>query len=398
MKLVLKIKLLVDEQTEQALKQTLAAYHSACCYLSDYAFHNHVFSRHNLQKACYYEVKHRFSLPAQLVIRAIAEVSSAYKAHRVLVQEHNRNNPSEDRRDLAHIVFRPDLAVVYDERVLSYTRNEQNLSLTTVCGRIKLAFQVGEKRKALLPYIKGQADLKRYGKKWFLLQTLEVPEGHEQEPQNCLGVDLGIRTLASWHDGKKNHRHYGNHARAVRKHYSSVRRSLQHRNTKSSRRRVKAIGQKEARTIRNINHQLSRRIVEHAQRTNSQIVLEDLSSLKDRAKDRVFKSLRYEQMSWTYGQLQAFILYKSRLAGVKVIFVPSAYTSKTCSQCFYCSDQNRYGTWFTCQGCGSCCHADENAAINIRFLGAESTRQKRVVGMQDFLHTDGREPLALALR
>ena len=175
MKLVLKVKLLVDEQTEQSFQKTLAAYHSACCYLSDHAFQNQIFSKSNLQKACYYEVKHRFSLPAQLVIRAIAEVSSAYKALKAQIQEHNRSCQEEDRRDLTHIEFRPDLAIVYDERVLSYNCSAQSLSLTTVRGRIKLAFHVGEKRKCLLRYIKGQADLKRYGKKWFLLQTLEVP-------------------------------------------------------------------------------------------------------------------------------------------------------------------------------------------------------------------------------
>src|SRR5689334_21176733 len=135
MKLVLKIKLLVDEQSEQALQQTLAAYHSACCYLSDYAFQNQIFSKSNLQKACYYEVKHRFSLPAQLVIRAIAEVSSGYKSIKAQIQKHDRSRPQADRLELTHIEFRPDLAVVYDERVLSYTRNEQSLSLTTVCGR-----------------------------------------------------------------------------------------------------------------------------------------------------------------------------------------------------------------------------------------------------------------------
>jgi len=398
MKLVLKVKLLIDGQAEQALQQTLFADHSACSYLSVYAFQNQIFSKSNLQKACYYEVKHRFSLPAQLVIRAIAEVSAAYKSQKAQIQELNRGCHSEDRRDLTQIKFNSDLAIVYDERVLSYTRNEESLSLTTVYGRMKLTYQVGEKRKSLLPYIRGQADLKRYGKKWFLLQTLEIPETEQQEPENSLGVDLGIRTLASWHDGKKNHRHYGNQARAVRKHYASIRRSLQHHNTKSSRRRVKAIGQKEARTIRNLNHQLSQRIVEHAQRTNSQIVMEDLSSMKDRAKDRVPKSQRYEQMSWTYGQLQAFILYKARLVGIRVLFVPPAYTSKTCSQCFYCSDQNRKEIWFTCKCCGYCCHADENAAINIRFLGAESTRQKRPVCMQEFLHADRCKPLAFALR
>ena len=45
--------------------------------------------------------------------------------------------------------------------------------------------------------------LKRYGKKWFLLQTIEVPTPELHETTNRLGVDVGIATVASAISGKQ---------------------------------------------------------------------------------------------------------------------------------------------------------------------------------------------------
>jgi transposase len=62
-------------------------------------------------------------------------------------------------------------------------------------------------------------------------------------------------------------------------------------------------------------------------------------------------------------------------------------------------DANRLTqAWFKCKECGFCWNADDNASINIRFLGAESTCQKRTVYMQEYLHTDRRKPPGFILR
>src|SRR5579871_2837260 len=132
----------------------------------------------------------------------------------------------------------------------------------------------------------------------------------------------------------------------------------------------------------------------------------------DRSSDQAFldvrkryvaccKEQRRERFSWSFHQLQQFIVYKAKLAGIPVMFVPAAYTSKTCSRCHGMSDANRRNqAVFRCTNseCRFLCHADENAAINIRFLGGASTAHKRTVSMQEHLRTDRRKPLALARR
>jgi len=340
----------------------------------------------------YYPIKAEFDLPSQLVIRAIAEVCSAYKTLIAQIAEHNRSCRPDQRRELTPIAFKPNLAVPYDPRVMLLNIPAKCISLRTLSKRIWFGFQVGEKRQHLLQYAKGQADLKRYGKQWFLLQTLEVPEADPVATTNHLGVDVGICTVASSTDGKQTLRFPGEPIRRVRNHHYQLRRGLQRHNTRSSRRRVRKLRDKESRTVRTYNHLVSRRIVSQAQRTNSTVVLEDLEGI--RAGVKVSRSQRRERFSWAYAQLQQLIVYKAKLAGIAVLFVPPDYTSKTCSKCHFMSDQNRpTQAWFKCVHCGFCGHADDNAAMNIRFLGAASTCHKRTVWMQEYLHTDRCKPL-----
>lgn len=398
MRLVLKLKLDTNPQQAQALAAVQAVYVACCNDLSQRVFADRCWSKFTVQQTYYYDLKALYSLPAQLLLRAIAEVCSAYKAQAAQIVEHNKTSRTEERRELTRVVFKPNSAVVYDEWVLSYPRAEPDtLSLTTLSGRLTLHFHVGEKRRHLLAYRQGQADLKRYGKVWYLVQTLDVPEAATIETSEHLGVDAGICTVATITDGCQTQQFPGSRIRQIRQHHYHLRHGLQRHNTKSSRRRVRRLKGKESRQVRDYNHLLSCRVVATAQRTRSCIVLEELSGIQDGT--RVSKEQRRERFSWAYAQLRDFIGYKARQAGIPILFVPPAYTSKTCSRCHYMHDGNRPSqAWFHCKECGFCCHADANAARNIRFLGAESTRQKRTVGMQECLHTDRRKPVALAIR
>lgn len=239
-----------------------------------------------------------------------------------------------------------------------------------------------------------------------------MPEAEPVATTEHIGVDLGICTVASSTDGSHTLRFPGDRIRRTRNHHYELRRGLQRHNTKSSRKRVRKLRDKESRIVRDYNHLISRRVIEQAQRTNSTIVLEDLEGIRKplcgapnaslpreafREGVKVRKSQRRERFSWAYAQLIGFIVYKAKLAGIPVLFVPPDYTSKTCSQCHYMHDANRVTqAWFQCKECGFCWHADDNAAINIRFLGAESVCHKRPVCMQEYLHTDRRKPLCFS--
>jgi transposase len=60
--------------------------------------------------------------------------------------------------------------------------------------------------------------------------------------------------------------------------------------------------------------------------------------------------------------------YKSRLSGVRFVVVNPAYTSQTCSSCYYIG--TRTNKSFKCKNCGNNMDADANASLNIATLGA----------------------------
>ena len=92
------------------------AFNAACTWIAAYAFQHCCASKFQLQKALYYEVRQRFGLSAQLAIRAIAKTVEAYK-----------------RDKSQQVAFRPEGAVVYDERIMAFHGLEE-VSLTTLQG------------------------------------------------------------------------------------------------------------------------------------------------------------------------------------------------------------------------------------------------------------------------
>jgi IS605 OrfB family transposase len=127
---------------------------------------------------------------------------------------------------------------------------------------------------------------------------------------------------------------------------------------------------REKRFTRDVNHCLSKAIVQTAQGTGRGIALEDLKGIRERiAARRTVTGKRQRRVlhSWAFFQLRAFIAYKAALAGVLVVYVNPAYTSQICSRCGHCEKANRRSqAKFLCVACGFSAHADLNAAENIR--------------------------------
>ncbi|WP_306482717.1 transposase [Streptomyces sp. AS02] len=68
---------------------------------------------------------------------------------------------------------------------------------------------------------------------------------------------------------------------------------------------------------------------------------------------------RATHSSWAFAQLGAFIAYKARKAGVPVVHVDPAYTSRTCAECGHIDKANRFSqAWYACRSCGFVDHAD----------------------------------------
>ncbi|HRQ42682.1 MAG TPA: transposase [Chloroflexota bacterium] len=130
--------------------------------------------------------------------------------------------------------------------------------------------------------------------------------------------------------------------------------------------------------MRNINHQVSRQIVDLAvEYPHPLIALENLDGIAHEVKG--VKQFRQMIGSWAFKQLTDMIVYKAARKGIDVIFVDPKNTSKTCHRCGHCARGNRVNQHlFRCQKCGLETNADRNAAHNIAAAGLRSWQQGRL--------------------
>ena len=124
--------------------------------------------------------------------------------------------------------FRMNGAIQYDDqRNLSWKGIERRASLATLNGRIKLATRMGEyQRTRAARSLRGQADLVyRKEGNFYLIAVVDAPEGPQYyQPKGALGVDLGIKNLATDSDGEV---FSGEKVEKTRQRYSALRQSLQ---------------------------------------------------------------------------------------------------------------------------------------------------------------------------
>lgn len=194
-----------------------------------------------------------------------------------------------------------------------------------------------------------------------------------------IGVDRGINYLAVTTDGQKSQFFGGAKVTHVRNRYLKNRASLQRKkamkNTRSIRRAFKRLSGKEARFMRDVNHVVSRGIVDFAKRTgNPTIAIEKLDGIRDDTKKRLRKEQRSAVNSWAFYQLEQFLQYKAADFGFEIIEVDAKYTSQGCSKCGHTEKSNRHGHRFVCKACDYQLHSDLNAARNIKLRGV-LTRQ-----------------------
>ena len=342
MKLTTQVKLLPSAAQRAALLATMGRVNAACGDISAQAWVAQSFRKFDLQRLLYRDIRKQFGLSAQMAVRAIAKVADAYRLDHAT------------QRD-----FRPLGGICYDARVLSW--REDSVSIWTLAGRERIPFVCGDRQRAQLLGKKGETDLVFRDGEFYLLPTIEVGEAPPLEVVEVLGVDLGIVNIACDSDGET---HSGEHLSSLRRRQRRLRRKLQKKGTKSAKRLLKKQRRRESRFSRDVNHQISKRMVAKAERTKRAIALEQLAGILLRVRAR--RPQRATLHSWAFHDLGAKIQYKAKLAGVPVIFVDPRNTSRTCPQCGAIDKANRpTRDTFCCVTCGHAGPADTIAAINI---------------------------------
>ncbi|CAM5706102.1 IS200/IS605 family transposase ISDge19 [Streptomyces alboniger] len=376
-KLVVQVRLLPTPEQAAALEATLHACNEAASWVSEVAFERGEFKNFALRRHTYDTVKSRWGLGAQAAQHVIRKTCDAYATLKASLRAGNLGRPGSKRYRRAAgkpVSFRPQGGQPYDDRMLSWQIPGRTVSIWTTGGRVKsVAFTASAEQLATLAlYRKGESDLLERDGMWFLNATCEVPQAPlNTDPVHFLGIDLGIVNIATTSDGEIL---AGRELNRTRTRERGLRAKLQKKNTPSARRRLKKRRRKEARRARDINHKIAKHVVAEAERTGRGIALEDLTGIRERV--RLRKPQRATHSSWSFAQLGQFIAYKARKAGVPVVHVDPAYTSRTCAECGHIDKANRVSqAWFACRSCGFVDHADRNSSRNIRARAWELWRR-----------------------
>jgi putative transposase len=358
------IRLDVAAAHAQQLHALRAAYTDACNCLVPIVREHRVWNRVALHQRAYSMLREMTPLGSQMCCNAIFSVCKAYKAQRALGKTKKDEPVPEIRFDRASVHF--------DRR--TYSLKDDRLSLYTLDGRVRIALRLGEHQQRILA--SGQpkeAELIVREGVWYFNLVVESDDPELQPSDLVMGVDVGENTLAATSTGKV----LGGEAlRHRRDRYLALRRRLQSNGSQSARQKLRQVSGKERRRVKHLNHETSKAIVAEAVAAGiGKITMEDLTHIRDRIKAGLRVRARLHR--WAFRQLQAFVEYKARAAGIAVEYVNPAYTSQTCSDCGALGQRARHR--FVCDQCGLRAHADLNASRNLARIGESALSPRAVV-------------------
>ncbi len=209
----------------------------------------------------------------------------------------------------------------------------------------------------------GESDLAFVRGNWYLFATAEVEQPHPIDVDGVLGVDLGLVNLATDSDGEQ---HSGAQVKQVRERRFRHRQRLQQVTSRRARWRLRQLAGKEARFQKDVNHCISKRLVQKATDDRKALALEDLTGIRERASG-YHREMCWLLGNWAFADLGAKIKYKADEAGLPVVEIDPRHRSRTCSRCGHCDRGNRQSqSHFQCLQCGLTLNADWNAALNIQ--------------------------------
>ena len=357
-----KIKLDVSDESDKLLSATAKAYRDACNFVSEYIFRTHNLKQFSLNQELYYMIREKFGLGSQMTQSVFKTVIARYKT--IMTNQKEWIKPE----------FKiPQFDLVWNR---DYSLNNNFFSVNTLSGRVKLSYHLNgmEKYFDKETYRFGTAKLVYKHKKYFLHipVTFEISECLDSDICNVVGIDRGINFIIAIYDSKhKSGFVSGRAVKQKRAHYKSLRKQLQQVRTPSSRKRLKEIGQRENRWMQDVNHCVSKALVENNPE-HTLFVLEDLTGIRN-VTERVKVKDRYISVSWSYYDLEQKLIYKAMKHNDKVIKVNPAYTSQTCPVCGHTEQMNRNKKLhvFCCRNCNYKSNDDRIGAMNLYRKGIE---------------------------
>jgi len=348
MKLVRTVKLKLNIPIE-TIKPTIEAYTKAFNFVCQAGWNDSDSNGVSLHNKTYPST--RQYLPSQLAVSARMKATEAIKAVKVRLKKKQKATCPQSKQ----------ASIRYDARSYNVWFDRNELSLLTINGRKKIPISAPEYFKQYLMWKRCSADLFIRKDKVFLNIVFSKDIADPELTGKVVGIDRGIKKIAVT---SENQFFGGGKIKKASRRYEKIRKALQSRGSKSAKRHLQKISKKENRFRADVNHVVTKRIVESLDR-GTVIAIEKLTGIRQTA--RLRKKQRKELHKWNFFQFEQFLTYKAEARGNKVEYVSARYTSQKCSACAYISRSNRQSqSVFKCKRCGFSLNADLNASRNIR--------------------------------
>lgn len=351
------LKLQPTNEQKLVLMETLFQYKACLQTCLKTGFEKHLTSGSKLHAETYYPLRKQFTLNSQLICSARTKAVETLKSIR---------SKTKGKWNIQQPVPHKYPCIRFDRNSCAYTGT--GIKLSTAQGRIEVPLVhypfIDGDWKSLKPTCELQ--YKASKDEWYMIAMFEVTPQPSSSGNKVLGIDRGIKNIAVF---SNNQFVDSKHLRKVKGKYSHLRHKLAKKGTKSAKRLLKRLSGKEHRFVKDVNHCISKMIV------NLPYDVFVLEKLSIRPQKRLGKSFNKRLSGWSWKQLEQFLTYKAELAGKKVEHIDARYTSQKCSVCGHVKRSQREGLSFTCSKCDFKLHSDLNAARNIRnnFLEAQSS-------------------------
>ena len=299
----------------------------------------------SLHNSFYYTTRELHpDFPSQMVIRAEMECLASYKS--IKSNKHKINKPFEKH----------NLSIRLDKRIYSHVKNDNTkIKITTKEKKKEFQIKLYPKLSELMKQYQFVDPLifVREGKLMISLTFDNTPK-EKHKASTCLGVDLGIRRVATCSDGRMIiDKKFNKDKRELR----YLKRQLQSSGTKSSRKHLKKINHKEKNRNKNQSHLVANEIL----KTRANVIaLENLKGIKAKKHKKQNKNAVSQV---PFFELRRILTYKAENMGKHVCLVSPAFTSQIDSVSGI-REGERKGCRFYAKS-GLVYDADINAAINI---------------------------------
>jgi len=348
------------------LVNTLSVFQQVKQQLSEPCFNNgKPLGQLDLHKARYTQVVGQ--LNAQMTCSAIRAVAGAYASA--------KRNKKPAQKPFGFRKRNALFLVGERGRDASFHR-DGTLSIWTTAGRKHITYTVPEYFQPILAQAKEIDSINVIERDGRLIGmvciTLEVPKPAGIHP---VGVDLNETNIlvAVDPDGKDlfisgiPHRIANRKTRKKRGRLQNklASKKAEGKDTRAVRRALKRLGCKQRNRTKTFCQTVGKELVQWCPE-NAVLVMEDLRIPQTTKKQKraMRTGVRRRMSQWAFGLLTSAIEANAAKRGILLALVNPAHTSTHCSRCGLKGERKRHA--FFCPSCGFRCHADLNAAVNIR--------------------------------